>query len=147
MPIGTKQHSLSIGRLIPAPITEVFDAWLDAASMSRWMRPRPEVITEVQAEPTAGGKLRIVMRAHHREQVHEGVYRLIDRPARLRFSWSSDPAGTDTTVDVSFLASSHGATMLLLRHEGLKSSVAEVNHREGWRRILDRLADMLKTGG
>jgi hypothetical protein len=34
--------------------------------------------------------------------------------------------------------------MLLLTHDGLKDRAAEENHREGWRRILDHLADTLR---
>jgi uncharacterized protein YndB with AHSA1/START domain len=137
-------YSLSIGRLIQAPIAAVYDAWLNARVLETWMKPKPEVVTSVQSDPTLGGTLRVKMRAAGREEIHDGVYRLIDRPNRLSFSWSSESAGPDTTVNISFLASDGGRTMLLLKHDGLRSRLAQENHREGWRRILDRLAETLE---
>jgi uncharacterized protein YndB with AHSA1/START domain len=143
---GTAKHSLSIGRRIGAPVAAVFDAWLDADLIRAWMKPRSEVVlTDVRTNPTVGGAFRIVMRANERDESHEGVYRIIDRPHRLRFSWASAPAGSDTHVDISFLAAAEEQTMVLLKHEQLISSAATENHREGWRRILDSLARTLEA--
>jgi uncharacterized protein YndB with AHSA1/START domain len=145
MPVnGGSTHALSIGRLIRAPITVVYDAWLDAPLLEQWLKPAPAVVTSVSIETTVGGRLRVTMRAGGREEVHEGVYRLIDRPNRLSFTWSSAPAGVNTLVNISFLASDEGRTMLLLKHDGLRDRAAEENHREGWRRILDSLAETLE---
>lgn len=142
---GAQTHSLSIGRLIRAPITLVYDAWLDAHLMERWMKPRPEVVTTVRADATVGGALHVVMQFGGRTEVHQGTYRLIDRPNRLSFSWSSTAAGPDTLVDLSLLASDGGRTMLLLGHQGLSSQRAVENHREGWQRILDSLTELLEA--
>ena len=145
MPVnGGSVHVLSIGRLIHAPITDVFDAWLDARLMAIWLKPRPEVATIVSMDSRVGGALRVAMRAGGREEIHEGIYRLVDRPNRLSFTWSSAPAGVDTIISISFLASDEGRTMLLLKHDGLRDRAAEENHREGWRRILDNLAATLE---
>jgi uncharacterized protein YndB with AHSA1/START domain len=145
MPVnGGSTHALSIGRLIRAPITVVYDAWLDARRLEQWLKPAPAVITRVSIDPTVGGELRVIMRAGAREEIHEGIYRLIDRPNRLSFTWSSAPAGLNTLVSISFLASDGGRTMILLKHDGLRDHAAEENHREGWRRILDSLAETLE---
>jgi uncharacterized protein YndB with AHSA1/START domain len=135
---------ISIGRVIRAPITDVFDAWVDPRLMAIWLKPRPDVITTVAVDSRAGGTLRVTMQAGSREEIHEGVYRLIDRPNRLSFTWSSAPAGVDTVISISFLASDQGRTMLLLTHDGLRDRAAAENHREGWRRILDSLAALLE---
>ena len=139
-----RAHSLSIGRVIQAPVTDVYDAWLDHRIMEIWMKPRPEIVTVARTDPKVGGQLRVSMRMGTREEVHEGTYRLIDRPNRLSFTWSSGSAGDDTIVDVSLLASDGGKTMLLLKHRGLRNRLAEDNHRAGWRRILDRLGETLE---
>jgi uncharacterized protein YndB with AHSA1/START domain len=137
--------SLTIGRRIRADAADVFNAWLEPRSVAVWMKPRHEVaLTEVQLDARPGGTFRIAMRANGRDEVHEGVYALIDRPNRLRFSWSSVSAGANTTVDITLLTSPDGQTMLLLKHEGFTSHAARENHREGWRRILDNLAAMFE---
>jgi uncharacterized protein YndB with AHSA1/START domain len=138
-------HSLSIGRRVGTRVPAVFDAWLDAGSIRAWMKPRSEVVvSDVQTDAVVGGRFRIVMRAHGRDECHEGVYRIIDRPHRLRFSWASPAAGPDTSVDISFLAASEDQTMVLLTHGQLNSLAAAENHREGWRRILENLARILE---
>jgi uncharacterized protein YndB with AHSA1/START domain len=141
---GGSAHAIAIGRLIRAPITVVYDAWLDMRMLERWLKPRPDVVTSVTLDTKVGGRLWIAMRAGGRDEIHEGVYRLIDRPNRLSFTWSSAPAGVDTMVSISFLASDEGRTMLLLKHDGLRDRAAEENHRESWRRILDSLADTVE---
>jgi uncharacterized protein YndB with AHSA1/START domain len=141
----THKHSASVGRLIQAPIGAVFDAWLDGARFKDWMTPRPEaLVTEAQAEPVEGGRLLVVMRAHGREERHEGRYLTIDRPGRLRFTWSSSTAGLDSVVDITLLVTGGDDTMVLLKHEQLPTQAARENHREGWRRILDNLAKTLE---
>jgi uncharacterized protein YndB with AHSA1/START domain len=145
---GMSNHSLSLGRRIAAPVAAVFDAWLDENLIRVWMKPQPDVVlTEVRSNATVGGTFRIVMRANGRDESHEGVYRIIDRPHRLRFSWASVPAGSESRVDISFLPAADDQTMLLLRHERLPSSAAADNHREGWRRILESLARTLEQEG
>jgi uncharacterized protein YndB with AHSA1/START domain len=113
--------------------------------METWMKPRPDVLTDATVDPTVGGTFRIVMRTNGRVEVHDGTFTQIDRPHRLRFTWSSRPAGTDTVVEISCLAWPDGHTMLLLKHDGLKSEAAADNHREAWRHILSRLTELLET--
>jgi uncharacterized protein YndB with AHSA1/START domain len=140
--------SLSIGRLIRAPGEEVFDAWLNPNLLRLWMKPQPQVVVvEALTNPIVGGTFRIVMRANGRDESHEGVYHIIDRPHRLSFSWVSVPAGPDSHVDISFLVAAEEQTMVLLKHERLASPSATENHREGWRRILDSLAHTLEGLG
>jgi uncharacterized protein YndB with AHSA1/START domain len=143
---GLPVHSLAIGRLIRAPIALVFGAWIDPALMPIWFKPRADIQTEARVDPKIGGALRIVMHDGAHDEVHEGQYRVIEPPNRLSFSWSSGAAGPDSAVDLSFLASDDDRTMLLLKHHGLKDRRAEENHREGWRRILDRLGEILESG-
>ena len=54
------------------------------------------------------------------------------------------PAASGGVVDITFLTSADGHTMVLLKHGGLASHASRENHREGWRRILDSLAAVLE---
>ena len=119
--------------------------WLDAARFKEWLAPRPEAtVVEARAEPVIGGALLVVMRAHGRDEAHEGTFLAIDRPARLRFTWASATAGPESIVDITLLVSGDDHTMVLLKHEHLPTQAARENHREGWRRILDNLAKVLE---
>jgi uncharacterized protein YndB with AHSA1/START domain len=116
-PVHPDLYPLSIGRLIRAPIETVYDAWLDEQLLKQWMTPRTDIVR------------------------HDC---LTDRPQRLRFAWVSTADESETIVDLSFLATEAGQTMLLLKHAGLRSRRALEDQREHWRRLLDKLSELLE---
>jgi uncharacterized protein YndB with AHSA1/START domain len=133
----TNAHSLTVERVVPGPIADVFDAWLDPALLSQWMTPGPAMsVPEATIDPVVGGRFRIVMRAGDRDLPHEGEYKVIERPTRLAFTWTSEPAGSDTLVSIVFTR---------LAHERFTSESARDSHRQGWGAILDALARHLST--
>ncbi len=72
---------------------EVFDAWLDAAGMRAWMCPGTMTGSEVTLEPRVGGRFRIVMSGPEGQVVNTGEYRVLERPAKLEFTWVSQRWG------------------------------------------------------
>src|SRR2546428_5863 len=69
-------------------ILAVFAAWLDPASLARFMGTSEGA--EVTAlDPKVGGKFRIVMRHRGGDVEHWGEYLAIDRPSFLSFTWLS----------------------------------------------------------
>jgi uncharacterized protein YndB with AHSA1/START domain len=142
----TTQHSLTVERVVPGPIDDVFDAWLDPARLSQWMTPGPGMSVPVaEVDPVVGGRFRIVMRAGDRDLPHEGEYRVIERPTRLVFTWTSEPAGKDTLVSIVFTRLADAETRVSLTHERFTSESARDNHRQGWGGILDALAQRFST--
>ncbi len=131
-------YALTVERDIPGPIDAVFDAWLDPAVMQQWMTPAPDVAVEAAADPVVGGGFRIVMRGQGRELVHVGEYIVIDRPARLVFTWKSEPAG-DTLVTVEFTPLGAQRTRVRLTHERFATGHARDLHRGGWVALLGSL--------
>jgi uncharacterized protein YndB with AHSA1/START domain len=74
-----------------------------------------------------------------------GVYRLIDPPAKLVYTWKwEESAGAESVVTVEFLDRGT-STEVLLRHEGLESTEQRDRHEEGWKGCLDKLGSFLKT--
>lgn len=70
---------------------------------------------------------------------HTGVYRTINAPRRLVFTWNSPHAGeTDSLVTVEFRADGN-ATEIVLTHERLPET-ARAGHTGGWTEILESLA-------
>jgi uncharacterized protein YndB with AHSA1/START domain len=137
----TNAHSLTVERVVPGPIADVFDAWLDPALISQWMTPGPGMsVPEARIDPVVGGRFRIVMRAGDRDLPHEGVYKVIERPTRLAFTWTSEPAGSDTLVSIVFTRLADAETRVSLTHERFASESARDSHQQGWGAILDALA-------
>lgn len=135
--------ALQIRRVLPVPRERVFDAWLDPASVARWMGTGEgaEVTT---LEPKVGGKFRIVMRHRGGEVEHRGEYVAIDRPSFLSFTWLS--VNTDhrpTLVTVELLERREG-TELILTHRQLPANQVEA-HRRGWTAIVASLERALAS--
>jgi uncharacterized protein YndB with AHSA1/START domain len=132
---------LTVQRTIAAPAERLFDAWLDAESFSRWMRPN--VISETRAEndPRVGGEFRIVMVRDDADVVHRGTYREIDRPRRLVFTWSSpETQFLDSVVTVTFEPAAEGATLVTIHQSRLPDEQSQAGHTAGWTEILAGLA-------
>ena len=134
-----ERYVLTVEREIPGPIDAVFDAWLDAATMARWMTQAPEISVDAASDPVVGGRFRVVMKGRGREITHLGEYLVIERPTRLVFTWQSEPAG-DTLVAVAFTRVTDQRTLVTLTHERFATGEQRDLHRGGWRALLETLA-------
>jgi uncharacterized protein YndB with AHSA1/START domain len=126
-----------IERHIAAQPERVFAAWLEPASLARWMSPIGRA--EAQVEPCVGGRLRVAMIGDGRRIEHAGVYREIDPPRRLVFTWQSPYTGPSPSLVTIDLTARDGGTDLVLTHEFLPADTVE-SHAGGWGSMLDRLA-------
>jgi len=136
----TDDFSLTVQREIAASAEELFDAWLDPESMSAWMKPGDIRETRADTDPREGGSFRIVMvRDEAHSVVHTGMYRVIDRPRRLVFTWSSPHTDfRDSVVTVTFEPSGT-STVVQIHHVGLPSAAEQAGHTDGWTSALEKL--------
>ena len=131
---------VTVRRAIDASADELFDAWLDPASLALWMRPGDITRSVATVDPEIGGAFEIVMYSPEGARVHRGVYRVIDRPRQLVFTWvSPGTRQTESLVTVEFRAG-HRTTEVVLTHEQLPDDSAVRPHTQGWTRILELLA-------
>lgn len=144
--VGSGPHAIEVRRTLTHPPERVFDAWLDAEGMSRWMIPGPEGRTEVDLDPRVGGSFRIDMIQGEKRYEHHGEFLIIDRPDRLVFTWRADwlPGGSTVTIT---LRGVEGGTEMVLRHDGLPDQVSADSHRGGWTEFLEALAAELGVAG
>ncbi len=138
----TKQlNSLTVRRIIPAPQALVFDAWTNPEQLKRWSAPGDLVNPLVEVDLRAGGRYRIDMLAPDgREHRVTGVYRLVDPPRRLVYTWfwETNPSLGEMLISVDF--HDHGAeTEVVLEHSLLPSPEAATNHERGWAGCLLKL--------
>ena len=134
------QDRLVIRRLIPAPREDVFAAWTDPESIKHWMCPGDIVTAEAQLDLRVGGSFRIVMKGRDREVEHTGVYRVIERPSKLAFTWVSRHTNFQPSLVTVELFDRSDQCELVLTHERLPGTEAVEAHRSGWTQIVERLA-------
>jgi uncharacterized protein YndB with AHSA1/START domain len=121
----------------------VFNAWLDAVMIGRFMfgpHLRDEEIVRLTLDARVGGTFSFVVRRQGQEIDHIGRYEEIDRPRRLVFTWSVAPQPIDASrVTVLITPEGTGCT-LTLTHE-LAPEWADYKERtqQGWTTMVGAL--------
>jgi uncharacterized protein YndB with AHSA1/START domain len=134
-----------VRRTITASAEDLFEAWLDPQALAQWMRPGTIQSTVARVEPRVGGAYEIVMQSTSGLIVHKGVYRTIERPRRLVFTWISAPTDlTETLVTVDFIPVGK-RTEVVVTHELLPQS-AMAAHERGWTSGLEHLDQACQKG-
>jgi uncharacterized protein YndB with AHSA1/START domain len=131
-----------LSRIIQADRETVFRAWTEPEHLKRWSCPEGLQVADVQVDLRVGGKYRLRMEGPE-GQFHTavGVYREIERPKRLVYTWDwleEDHKTGETLVTVEF-NELDGSTEVVLTHELFPSSEAKQGHADGWTSCLNRL--------
>lgn len=130
-----------IERVLPATISQVYDAWTRPDVLDQWYCPNPTMPLKVTADVTVGGDYVVEMGPY----VVRGAYLDVEPPHRLAFDWKWD--GTDdqpTRVEVELSETDGGdGTRMLFTHTGFATAEDAENHRIAWEPELGRLAELL----
>jgi uncharacterized protein YndB with AHSA1/START domain len=146
--VNTPSPGVEVRRILQASPERVFAAFADAALVARWLRPSPDVTLDVLLfEFREGGSYRFSYDTPGGQRMTVGgVFRVIERPARIIFSWLIEPpdehAGIDSEVTVT-ISGRGSVTELSIRHAKFGRADADARHDRGWRGALDLLAVLL----
>jgi uncharacterized protein YndB with AHSA1/START domain len=134
---------LRLERLIASPPEMLFALWIEPAELVKWWAPDgyAAVVDMLDARP--GGRWRALLRRPDGSGVAtSGVYRIVEPPRRLAFSWAWEDAsgarGHETEVSVSF-EPAPGGTRLVLVQQRFETRQARDNHDRGWAASFDRI--------
>jgi uncharacterized protein YndB with AHSA1/START domain len=94
----------------------------------------------VECDPRVGGRLRIEMAYPDSTSQVLGEYLELDRPRRLRFSWTPD-ADFESVVTVDLESRGTDQTLMTITHTLLPEALAPA-YDDGWSAIAHHLADM-----
>ena len=138
--------TVKLKRTINAPIGNVFDAWLDAKKLSKFMMPMPGMPEpKTEADGREGGGFTIMMQVGDQEIPHKGTYLEVSRPDKLVFTWES-PFSTDgSTVTILFHAIDDKSTEIDFTHVKFIDEETRSNHELGWGTIVDNLAELVQV--
>jgi len=138
---------LRVSRRFEFPAERVFDAWLDPATVSRWLFATPTGrMVRCDIDARVGGRFVITERRDGEDVEHTGEYLEIRRPRRLVFTFAVPRySSRQTKVTLDILPSGAGCE-LTLTHENVLPEWASQT-QDGWTKILGSLAEQLAAGG
>lgn len=136
-----------VRRHFPQPAERVFDAWLDAAWLGRWMfgpDVRDERVVRLTLDARVGGTFSFVVDRQGVEVDHLGEYLEIDRPRRLVFTWATRDSLPATSRVIVEITSRDSGCDLQLTHEMAPEWAGFVDRAAGsWTHMLAALARAL----
>ena len=137
-----------VRRYLAASPERVFAAFASAELVAQWLTPAPDVkLTVLELDFRVGGRYRFAYDTPDGQRMLVGgVYRAIEPPARLGFSWLIEPpdihAGIESLVTVSLAARGAGCDLLVM-HERFGRADANARHAQGWAGALEQLQQLL----
>jgi uncharacterized protein YndB with AHSA1/START domain len=137
------ETTLGLERLIPSPPELLFELFIEPAQLIKWWAPDGYTADVDSLDVRPGGRWRMIMSgADGARLATSGVYRAIEPPRRLAFTFAWEDAsgsrGHDTEVIVSF-EPVPGGTRLVLTQQRFEGKEARDNHHRGWSACLDRI--------
>jgi uncharacterized protein YndB with AHSA1/START domain len=140
----TAETRAEVTRRLGVPPERIFAAFASADLVARWLSPSPDITLQVLAyDFRVSGAYRFAYLVPGGAVMHvHGMFREINRPCQLVFSWvielPDEHAGVDSEVRVS-ITETPGGSLLTILHERLDRAGAAERHRGGWEGALDRL--------
>lgn len=133
---------LKVSRLVSTSAEAVFRAWTEPDEIEKWWAPEGMSVPFVEVDLKIGGVYRLGLQRPDADPFYAtGIYREIQRPRRLVFTWRWEPdmmkAG-ETLVTIE-LQEKDGKTEVVLTHERFPSAEVRDEHRQGWTQCLERL--------
>jgi glutathione S-transferase len=132
---------------IHAPASKIFAALTDPAQLPQWWGEEGGYQVErMEADLRAGGRWRVTGRGSDGKEFSvEGVYRAVDPPHVLEYTWnySWDSNASETVVRID-LTERNGSTLVRVKHSGFVDDQARDDHEKGWVRVLGWLSKFVE---
>ena len=139
--------TLRLERLIPSPPEALFALWVEPAQLLKWWAPDGYEPAVDILDTRPGGRWRMILRRPDGgAMATSGVYRIVEPPRRLVFTWAWEDQGGarghETEVAVDF-EPAPGGTRLVLVQQRFESKPARDNHTRGWSASIERMEKIL----
>jgi uncharacterized protein YndB with AHSA1/START domain len=143
---ATTTNSLRVSQTIRADPEVLFRAWTEPEELAQWWRMEGDgwAFAGASLDLRVGGRYRLGMTSPEgNTHIAVGVYREIQRPTRLAFTWDwenpQERVG-ETLVTVEFNDVGDQTTEVVLTHERFADPARLAGHERGWTQLL-RLLD------
>ena len=151
----TTTQSVTLERVLDAPIDLVWQTWTDPDHFAAWYGPTGATVPVIDMDVTIGGRRHFCIEMQTPDGQSRmwfvGEYRVIDEPNRLVYTESmSDPEGNRVSPEAMGMPSGHpdvtevtvelddldGRTRMVMTHAGIP---ADSPGAMGWNMALDKL--------
>lgn len=135
-------RSLRVARVIRADAEALFRAWTDPQVLMHWWRQAGEgwAFAGAAIDLRVGGCYRLAMTdPEGRTHAAVGVYREVEPPARLVFTWDWENAARsvgETLVTIEFKDAGEDRTEVIVTHERFADAARVGRHEQGWTELL-----------
>jgi len=120
------ETTLRLERLIPSPPEVLFALFVEPAQLLRWWAPDGYEPSIDALDASPGGRWRTTLRRPDGAEIAtSGIYRVVEPPRRLVFTWAWEE---------------QSGTRLVLVQQRFERRPACDNHTRGWSASLDRIA-------
>lgn len=125
----TKTIEIKVERTIPAPLGEVFDAWLNPKIPGNPWNMAEKLLLNPKVDGFFYWRVKGIS--------HYGRFTEMERPGRIQHTWvSPNTLGEESTVTVTFRKQGKD-TLITLVHSGLPDTDGGRGHDDGWNYFLN----------
>ncbi len=118
-----------VKRILDASVEDVYDAWMTPDIFAEWIAEGGALI---RADMRVGGEFLIEMGCGgEKTSPHSGVYRILNRPNTIEFTWLSAWTDGESVVHIE-LSAVGNQTLFELEHRGLSDQANADDHQAGW---------------
>jgi uncharacterized protein YndB with AHSA1/START domain len=150
----TKQ--VVITRTFPARIERLWEAFTNVSDMLKWHSPVGMTNPHAEVDLRVGGKYAITMKYDEtgEDVTVRGMYKVIEKPTKLVYTWKWDGSDEETEVTVLFTEKSEDETMVTVIHAGfslhptesdIKNNWTHESHKQGWTTAFEKLEKLVQA--
>ena len=137
------QTALELSRIFDAPVSRLYQAWIDPKMMNAWFKPNEQLQSTCTVDLRVGGAYEVRMQPPEGDPyVALGVYKEIIPDEKLAFTWrwAHESPDQDTLVTILFRPVGDSASELTLLHSRFPNVEERDKHSEGWLGTFEQLA-------
>jgi uncharacterized protein YndB with AHSA1/START domain len=142
------QFAVALERVIAAPRSKIYRAWLDPAMLARWFGPDDFSVTVASVDERVGGVHQVEMlNPDGGHTTFVSVIEELDPDERIVFTFKFDPEAQETKLTLTFTDAEGGGTVLRLEHEQItvEGTLNDQSVNIGWGQTLAKLQVFCET--
>ncbi|MEO8267339.1 MAG: SRPBCC domain-containing protein [Ilumatobacteraceae bacterium] len=142
------QFAVALERVIAAPRSKVYRAWLDPALLAGWFGPDDFSVVVASVDERVGGVHRVEMlNPDGGHSTFASVLEELVPDERIVFTFKFDPSAEETRLTITLSDAEGGGTALRLHHERItvEGDLNTTSVNVGWGQTLAKLQAFVET--